>query len=708
VPGFSPFDRNHANPWAENVLDLERLNGNVTDKIIRTIDAVRMQARQEAADLRTRSLLVLGPAGAGKTHLFARLRRKVGPRAVFVHLRPLVGTEMTPRYVLGQIVLQLGYDSNGGRQLDALVGACMGHLHGESPDFPSVHVADLRSLDDDARRQRLDDALEKMLARHPEADEMYLSRLLDAPFMNGPTQRAAFAWLSGREPEPAQLERLRATSGIAEENVIQAMQTLGAVAAPGAPIVLVFDQLENLMDAETTGSRVRAYANLVAELFDTMNGFVIVQMALDTEWQRAIAPELSEAQKTRLRGEEVLMSLPTADERRDLLKLWVSALPERPEPFPWPFTEARVASFCDELGMTPRMLMLACKRALEEGAQPDAQEEKAPATPAAASEDTIADALAESWSEHLSAARGQLDEAAIDRRACDPARLTGGVAGMVRFLDGLSVVRADAQKPVQVHLRGAGGECFVSLLHQSHPRSVVAALDKVAERARTGRVIVLRERVQEFPPTWKKAHAARAALVKQRVTFVDLERDDTARLLAMESFLASARSRDLEDGEGRALGEDEVVAWMGKHLQVLTWSPVAMLLGQAPAVDDSEVDAAAPVADTSAAGPPGAAASEAKAQARPTAATSGVAASSAGETEPIIRTVLSNLRIASLDRLVREVARVRREVTRAEVVAALAGMESAVRWFGRSILAFQERAAEKKNSSPPERGRSKR
>jgi hypothetical protein len=46
---------------------------------------------------------------------------------VFVHLRPVVGTEMTPRYVLGQIVQQLGYETaegHGLKQLDELYASC--------------------------------------------------------------------------------------------------------------------------------------------------------------------------------------------------------------------------------------------------------------------------------------------------------------------------------------------------------------------------------------------------------------------------------------------------------------------------------------------------------------------------------------------------------------------------------------------------------
>ncbi|HEX3853250.1 MAG TPA: hypothetical protein VHW01_19940, partial [Polyangiaceae bacterium] len=95
------LDSLHADPWAEQFVDLPSLNSSASGAIEASIARMREVARSEPQALRSRSLVVLGPPGAGKTHLFARLRRRLGPRAVFVHVRPLVHTEITPRFVLG-------------------------------------------------------------------------------------------------------------------------------------------------------------------------------------------------------------------------------------------------------------------------------------------------------------------------------------------------------------------------------------------------------------------------------------------------------------------------------------------------------------------------------------------------------------------------------------------------------------------------------
>jgi hypothetical protein len=688
----SPFENNHADPWAKTFIDLPELNANVTDAIVKAITTVRTAGRRATAALRTSSLLVLGPAGAGKTHLFARLRHRLGPKAVFVHLRPLVGTEMTPRYVLGQIVQQLSYETmsasdveppgSGLKQLEALVGSSLAQLEGASPEWPRIFLDEVAQLDDRERAAKLEWAVERLLQRHQEADDTYLARLLETPFMRPVQQRAALAWLGGRELEEAQMKRLGVSTALPEERIIQSLQTLGVFAAPGAPIVLVFDQLENLMDAEATGSRVRAYANLVAELFDATRGYVLVQMALDSHWERALLPELSEAQKTRLGSQKSLMELPTRNQARELVRRWIDHLPERSEPFPWPFGERRVEHWASTPGMTPRMLMIACRQALALG--PDAPfEEPTPSAMAAgasssAAAETDDDALAAAWEEHMKSAREALDEAAKDRRSADPSRLVGGMAHVFRFIADAQTSRVDARQHIQLLARVGAAPCAIALLHQTHPRAVGAALDRAAESVAKARTIAIRERALEFPPTWKKIHSALGVHLAKGLAWLTLERDDTARLLALESFLAASRSKDLEDGDGKIFEEAAVHDWIARTLAIADWTFGRAVTSGATADTGGHEQ---PVDASSASG-----------SLRPVDRDANVARG-ATEAEVTIRACLTQLRVSSLERLVREVARVSPSVSRAEIVKQLDAMSSVVRWFGRAIVVLREEEA---------------
>ena len=404
------FEALHADPWTEDFVDLTTLNARAADAIEECVQSVRAVARSAPRTLRSASIVVLGPPGAGKTHLFSRLRRHLGPRAVFVHIRPLVHAPMTPRFVLGEVVRQLGYATHDLLQLNALVGSLFAHLSGAATSFPSTFLSEYQQLAEVDREASLDEAVDRVLALFPEVDDGYLRRLLQAPFATGATQRALLAWLSGRDCDVAQLSRIGATASLSEELAMPALRTLCSVASLGAPIVLVMDQLENLIEGAAPGPRLIGYANLAAELVDAMRGLVLVHMALDTEWNRGIEPALNLSQRSRLLMRTETLALPTPREREDLLRLWIERLPDKPAPYPWPFTEKRLSRVLAAAGMTPRMLLVECQQAVagegsEEGEAEDAPLESGIGT---------AHGLAAEWERRVVAARQVLAELLSD------------------------------------------------------------------------------------------------------------------------------------------------------------------------------------------------------------------------------------------------------------------------------------------------------
>ena len=184
------FDALHADPWAQDPLDLPALNAHASQAIEDAVEHVRRTARSEARALRSTSLAIVGPPGSGKTHLFARLRRKLGPRAVFVLIRPPVVSELSPRFVLGEVVRQLAFaPARGLPQANALVGSFLGRLDGIGASYPSAVLSEYAALDGDARAERLETALEGVLALCPELHELYLARLLEVPFAPNATAR---------------------------------------------------------------------------------------------------------------------------------------------------------------------------------------------------------------------------------------------------------------------------------------------------------------------------------------------------------------------------------------------------------------------------------------------------------------------------------------------------------------------------------------
>jgi len=656
------LDSLHADPWAEQFVDLPSLNASVSDAIELSIGKVRSVARAEPQALRSSSLVVLGPPGAGKTHLFSRLRRRLGPRAVFVHLRPLVHTEITPRFVLHEIVKQLGYGTHGASgvpQAHTLVGSLLAHLRGKGAFFPQAFLAECEALSDAEREQRLDAAVEQVLGVWQEADESYLRRLLQVPFAKtAAMQRALLAWLSGRDCDVTQLQRIGATASLGEDLALSALRTLSAVASLGAPIVLVFDQLENLVDAEGPGSRLLAYANLTAELVDSMRGLVLVHMALDTEWSRGIEPALNLSQRSRLLMARETLSLPSAKEREELLRLWIECLPERPLPYPWPFTEAQAIGLCKRPGVTPRMLLVECRRAFQ-GEPIELDDEPSP-EPAQVAERLALDGqgLESEWEERLLTARALAEQAAERREAIDPSRLADGLLACGQFLDAAQLTTLKSKDGVQLTLTLGALSVRLAFLHQAHPKSLGSAIAKLTSVAEREPVVVLRERAHDLPPTWKDTLAKRSALLATgRARWIWFEREDAERLLALDSLLQAARSGDLTDARGAPISAPTVSEWVAVTLAIPKWTIVRDVLGEDEGSEEREEEVEAALKPVP-----------------PEATSKGALA------------LVRRLRIASLDRVVREVTRLDPLATRASVVAELEASSHEVRWFGRSIV----------------------
>ncbi len=665
------LDSLHADPWAEQFVDLPSLNASASGAIEASIAKMRAVARAEPQALRSSSIVVLGPPGAGKTHLFARLRSRLGPRAVFVHLRPLVHMEITPRFVLGEIVKQLGYVTHGVSglpQANALVGSLLAHLSGQDAFFPNAFLAECESLSDSEREERLDTAVEQVLAVWQEADESYLRRLLQVPFAKtAAMQRSLLAWLSGRDCDVTQLQRIGATASLGEEMALSALRTLSAVASLGAPIVIVFDQLENLVDAEGPGSRLLAYANLTAELVDSMRGLVLVHMALDTEWSRGIEPALNLSQRSRLLMARETLSLPNPKEREELLRLWIDRLPERSLPYPWPFTDTQAARLCQRPGVTPRMLLVECRRAFNgEPSEWDNESLSGSTDPFSESASPVADQerrdLDAEWEERLVAARATADRASEQRECIDPSRLADGLLACSQFLGSTSIAPVKGADGVQLKVVQGAASSRVALLHQSHFKSLGSAIAKLTALAEREQIVVLRERAHDLPPTWKDTLAKRSALLATgRARWVWFEREDAERLLALDSLLQAARSGDLTDPRGAPISSAAASEWVSAKLSVPAWTIVREILG--PGEDEAN-----------------------DAENEPKPKPERLATVSREATTSTALALLRRLRVASLDRVVREVTRLDPLATRASVMSELEASPDEVRWFGRSIV----------------------
>jgi hypothetical protein len=356
-----------------------------------------------------------------------------------------------------------------------------------------------------------------------------------------------------------------------------------------------------------------------------------------------------------------LLALPTAKQREELLELWLDQISDRPSAFPWPFTEGQAKRLCQRPGVTPRMLLIEFRKALN--GEPLEDRESIPPEPIApvAVSRQESPGLAEEWEQRLTAARVAAEEATEQRTCLDPLRLADGLLAAGRFVPALQMSTIKGAEAGQLRFQDAGQSARLTVLHQPHYRSLGAALKKLSGLAERERVVVLREQAHDLLPSWKDTLAKRSALLATgRARWLWLSQEDAVSLLALDALLQDARSGDVTDEHGRPLSEDAVAEWIRSTLDVPEWAILRALRGDAEDAREADSDSnLEPI----------------KAREAPRASAGGTAL-----------TLLRRLRIASVDRVVREVMRADPGATRASVIAELEGSPNEVRWFGRTIL----------------------
>ena len=651
-----------AQPWTSDGLDVESVNQKAGQALVASVQALRTQAQQQLQP-QTRVHVVLGPPGAGKTHLFGRLRRKLGPRATLVHLRPLVGSDIRPRYLIGQVFNQLAQVTHEITQADSLVGALIAWSRGADAEKPRLMLEDFRRTDSNDQHRVLERIIENTLSARPDLDEAVLRALLQLPTLSTLFRTAMLSWLGGFDLDPAQSARIGVTGALPDERLMGALRTLAAIAAGTAPLVLVFDQLENLIDASDADGRVRAYASLVAELVDSVPGLVLIQMAVDSDWARDIEPRLGQAQKSRVLGQRHLLQLPSIEQRQELLQHWVARLPAPEAPFPWPFTNTQVSAWTTAPGMTPRMLLLTAEHALLEGESTGPTEQ----TPPQSSPD---DQLQKQWQRHLESARVQLDEAAQMNRGPEAEHWVDALLLLAPLLGAKCRVTRDGVTYLNLDERPQ----HVSVLHDVHPQTIAARMRRWL--GSNDSRVVLREQWRAFPTTWHAVNRLADELSSQpsvRVYWVG--REDVARLLALRSLVMQARSHDVVGATGQPITDAEVTQWIQSRCSPEQWPLSSFITGES-------LDTQKPPAANTTRPPPVIPHSKPPAERR----RSSPNALSTAQSRTL--QVLEHLRVASLDRLARETAARGVPVTRKQIIEELKQAGAVVRWFGRSIVAL--------------------
>lgn len=215
---------------------------------------IKSNLEQVAQDHQSRTLILYGDSGSGKTHFLGRLKQTLNTQAFFVYIEPFPQSDHIWRHILRYTVDSLVNATAGqaDSQLILWLKSCLSTiregLQGEQQSFIDRIKGILGQAKTDVRstRQFFIDILKKTVGTTGiyNANEFFgILYDLTSPEL----YPLACEWLKGDDLDEENLKKLRVKHSIDNEDKARGiLGNFSRISAKTQPIVLCFDQLDNI------------------------------------------------------------------------------------------------------------------------------------------------------------------------------------------------------------------------------------------------------------------------------------------------------------------------------------------------------------------------------------------------------------------------------------------------------------------------------
>ncbi|MGH8582296.1 MAG: hypothetical protein ACREWG_05815 [Gammaproteobacteria bacterium] len=554
--------------------------------------SVLEQVRQSGG---SRSLVLHGLPGSGKTHLLARFRTSLTgaapeaasplpvalpPNALFIAVRLRAGARMLCRHLRRTLATDVFRPTRlGMSQLEQLLVYRYAQHLKDRKQAQAWWLA-LRQPAPERRwwqwwrndeRGAARREVEAMVDRLD--DQLALGRNLNALLKHlalGSQRRSVRDWLhDGALPE-ASLQELGLVAPPDEEDpeeqALDMVCALSRLADASVPLVLCFDQVEALQTAPEDMEGLHAFGRMVSTLRDKTRNTLLIS-CVQTAFLDQLGEIIRGADLDRLTEQEGLLKPLSKDQAERLVAVRLDSSPElagmrrNQAGKLWPLKPHRISELMDAAGScTPRQLIAYCGEEFEKWRQGQTQ-------PAASLEEFLALQF-----------RIELDQALRDSL---PARtddtLAHGLPLLVQVLkQGRAVMERD-QRHIDLCIELPAGRRYISYCNQvGNPFTV--RLGKLRERVEQGtlpNLLLVRDSRLPISKYAKKAQEHLEVLEHAGVPLVRPEAAGIAALEAFRSLLSDAKSGDLAR-RGEAVSPECVQDWLAQHLP----EALSALLGQ--------------------------------------------------------------------------------------------------------------------------------
>ncbi|PSN20614.1 KAP family P-loop domain-containing protein [filamentous cyanobacterium CCP5] len=272
---LNPFDPTTFRPgnfWQENpdiALEVEGIHGPILNAIDQTI-------QQIAKDHKTRTLLLIGDRGAGKSYLLGRLKRQLNTKAFFAYIGPWPEKEYLWRHTLRNTV-------------DSLIHIPEGHTESQLllwlKGLPSLHKRSFAKWILGERGRFVQD----LQASYPVGiynGKEFFGVLYDLA-TNPDLRMLAYSWLKGDNLDQEDLKALRVKQPVDSEDAAQKLlNNFGRIAHSTQPIVLCFDNLDSIPKLANGNLDLQSLFTLNSTIHnEKLRNFLVLISVVTSTWQ---------------------------------------------------------------------------------------------------------------------------------------------------------------------------------------------------------------------------------------------------------------------------------------------------------------------------------------------------------------------------------------------------------------------------------------
>jgi hypothetical protein len=579
--------------WAPPPSEVGGINAAAFEACCQAIEDVR-------ATHQSHGLLLSGQAGAGKTHLLARVRHwlHAGQRGSFVYVLPMTAPERFHRHALQAVasdMLRLPPETCDLSQIEIAIGRHLMSDHGASVEAIAQWWTRVREVH--PLGAPLADFLQAALEPVAEALELDASvvRALVA-FVARVHRAEARAWLLGRPLTDAHLELLGVAESLDEESSAEvALVTLLRFAGDLSTIVLAFDQIEGFQSERGDARSLLAWAHGVTGLMSRTRNLAVLTCALVSfldDLRQAIPKSLFDGRiaerqsslRTLMPADALSLVQSRMVRSEDLQAVRLAYRERRPEDADavddlWPLRSAEIATLSARPDLAARPLLLDC-RELFDRRRAELQALAPPHPPIETLDDVWDRALAEIAGSPLD----KIDEGEY-------------ADGLLKVVEAVGHERLKVRRPqvpdVDLVVESEGERVAVAVCHAQDARSLAARLRRLSTLDPAhgfSRLVLVRDQRLPISTAAVRTQEYLRKLTRHGATLVRPPAEAYAALAALRRLLNAAAAGDLTLN-GKEMTQDGIREWLQDHLPVVVRDLLdAVTARQAPPGEDDTSD----------------------------------------------------------------------------------------------------------------------